>query len=110
MTVDDVLDHLLPEDWRTQDPDPTTTGGLRIPPSALPTRAGGREVVALRHRPPLPAEAAVPERYSRYRLDTPAGPQRRLRVELDTEAFGRASERLARFLGTGTYLLWQTSS
>ena len=34
VTVDDVLDHLLPEDWRTQDPDPTTTGGLRIPPSA----------------------------------------------------------------------------
>jgi uncharacterized membrane protein len=50
----------------------------------------------------------VPERSSRYRLDTPAGPQRRLRVELDTEAFGRAAERLARFLGTGTYLLWQT--
>jgi uncharacterized membrane protein len=50
----------------------------------------------------------VPERYSRYRLDTPAGPQRRLRIELDTEAFGRAAERLARFLGTGTYLLWQT--
>ena len=50
----------------------------------------------------------MPERYSRYRLDTPAGPQRRLRVELDTEAFGRAAERLARFLGTGTYLLWQT--
>jgi uncharacterized membrane protein len=50
----------------------------------------------------------VPERTSRYRLDTPAGPQRRLRVELDTEAFGRAAERLARFLGTGTYLLWQT--
>jgi hypothetical protein len=36
VTVDDVLDHLLPEDWRTQDPEPTTTGGLRIPPSALP--------------------------------------------------------------------------
>ena len=36
VTVDDVLDHLLPEDWRTQDPDPTTTGGLRVPPSALP--------------------------------------------------------------------------
>ncbi len=50
----------------------------------------------------------MPERYSRYRLDTPAGPQRRLRVDLDTEAFGRAAERLARFLGTGTYLLWQT--
>jgi uncharacterized membrane protein len=50
----------------------------------------------------------VPERSTRHRLDTPAGPQRRFRVELDTEYFGRLSERLARFLGTGTYLLWQT--
>jgi uncharacterized membrane protein len=50
----------------------------------------------------------VPERSVRNRLDTPAGPQRRLRFQLDTEAFGRLSERLARFLGTGTYLLWQT--
>ena len=50
----------------------------------------------------------MPERSTRYRLDTPAGPQRRLRVQLDTEYFGRLSERLARFLGTGTYLLWQT--
>jgi uncharacterized membrane protein len=50
----------------------------------------------------------VPERSARNRLDTPAGPQRRLRVQLDTEAFGRLSERLARFLGTGTYLFWQT--
>ena len=50
----------------------------------------------------------MPERSNRHRLDTPAGPQRRLRFELDTEAFGRVSEQLARFLGTGTYLLWQT--
>ena len=50
----------------------------------------------------------MPERSTRRRLDTPAGPQSRLRVNLDTEAFGRAAERLARFLGTGTYLLWQS--
>ena len=50
----------------------------------------------------------MPERSARNRLDTPAGPQRRLRFQFDTDAFGRASERLARFLGTGTYLLWQT--
>ena len=50
----------------------------------------------------------MPERSTRRRLDTPAGPQSRLRVNLDTEAFGRAAERLARFLGTGTYLLFQT--
>ena len=50
----------------------------------------------------------MPERSTRYRLDTPAGPQRRLRVQLDVEYFGRLAERLARFLGTGTYLLWQS--
>ena len=30
-----AADGLLPEDWRSQDPEPTTTGGLRIPESAL---------------------------------------------------------------------------
>ena len=50
----------------------------------------------------------MPERSSRRRLDQPAGPNRRFRVDVDVEAFGRLAERLARFLGTGTYLLWQT--
>lgn len=49
----------------------------------------------------------MPERTSR-RLDQPSGPGRRWRVDVDIEAFGRLAERLARFLGTGTYLLWQT--
>ncbi len=49
----------------------------------------------------------MPERTSR-RLDQPSGPGRRWRVDVDVEAFGRLAERLARFLGTGTYLLWQT--
>jgi uncharacterized membrane protein len=31
-----------------------------------------------------------------------------LSVEFDPEAFGRFSERLARFLGTGKFLFWQT--
>jgi len=51
---------------------------------------------------------AVPERSARRRLDQPVGPNRRFRVDVDVEAFGRVAERLARFLGTGTYLLWQT--
>ena len=44
VTVDDVLDHLLPEDWRTQDPEPATTGGLRIhaPAAPRPARGGTR--------------------------------------------------------------------
>jgi len=49
----------------------------------------------------------MPEPQSRRRLDQPRTPGR-LRVSLDREAFGRLAERLARFLGTGTFLFWQT--
>jgi len=49
----------------------------------------------------------MPELTTRRRLDQPRRP-RRLTVELDKDAFGRFSERLARFLGTGTFLFWQT--
>ncbi|WP_031468580.1 DUF1003 domain-containing protein [Sciscionella sediminilitoris] len=41
------------------------------------------------------------------RIDQPRTP-RRLAVSVDPEAFGRVSETLARFLGTGTFLFWQT--
>ena len=51
----------------------------------------------------------MPERSSSRRLDIPAGPQRRRpRTGFDAESFGRTAERLARFLGTSTYLFWQT--
>ena len=43
---------------------------------------------------------------SRRRLDQPRRPG--FRFSFDPEAFGRLSERLARFLGTGKYLFWQT--
>jgi uncharacterized membrane protein len=43
----------------------------------------------------------------RRRLDQPRT-EGRFRVSLDPEAFGRFSERLARFLGTGKFLFWQT--
>jgi uncharacterized membrane protein len=49
----------------------------------------------------------VPEPSARRRLDQPAG-TRRLRLSVDSEWFARVAERLARFLGTGTFLLWQT--
>ncbi|HWC81966.1 MAG TPA: DUF1003 domain-containing protein [Pseudonocardiaceae bacterium] len=51
----------------------------------------------------------MPELTARRRLDQPRRP-RRLTVSLDVdpEAFGRFSERLARFMGTGTFLFWQT--
>jgi uncharacterized membrane protein len=47
------------------------------------------------------------EPITRRRLDQPR-PPRRLRFNLDPEAFGRFSERLARFMGTGKFLFWQT--
>lgn len=44
---------------------------------------------------------------ARSRLDTPRT-SRRPRFNLDPEAVGKVSESIARFLGTGRYLLWQT--
>ena len=45
---------------------------------------------------------------ARQRLDTPRSSRRRLTFNVDPEAVGRFSESIARFLGTGRYLLWQT--
>jgi uncharacterized membrane protein len=50
----------------------------------------------------------MPEPHSRRRLDQPRQAGRRLSFDVDPEVFGRFSERLARFLGTGTFLFWQT--
>ncbi|WP_369261865.1 DUF1003 domain-containing protein [Streptomyces sp. R35] len=44
----------------------------------------------------------------RTRLDQPMPPRRRLVPEWDPEAFGRLSERIARFLGTGRFIVWMT--
>ncbi|MCW2522630.1 MAG: hypothetical protein JWO63_965 [Frankiales bacterium] len=44
----------------------------------------------------------------RERLDQPNLPRRGPRVSYDPEAFGRLTERVARFLGTGRYLLLQS--
>jgi uncharacterized membrane protein len=49
----------------------------------------------------------MPELSSRRRLDQPRRP-RRWTIDVDPEAFGRFSERLARFMGTGKFLFWQT--
>jgi uncharacterized membrane protein len=43
----------------------------------------------------------------RQRLDTPVT-SRRLSLSVDPETVGRVSESVARFLGTGRYLFWQT--
>ncbi|QHC25582.1 DUF1003 domain-containing protein [Streptomyces sp. GS7] len=48
-----------------------------------------------------------PER-RRVRLDLPRVPRRTLFPEYDPEAFGRMSEKIARFLGTGRFIVWMT--
>ncbi|GGR68671.1 membrane protein [Streptomyces aureoverticillatus] len=45
---------------------------------------------------------------SRFRLDQPRAPRRKLLPDYDPEAFGRLSERIARFLGTGRFIVWMT--
>ncbi|MFE7467622.1 DUF1003 domain-containing protein [Streptomyces sp. NPDC057499] len=47
-------------------------------------------------------------RTPRVRLDQPKPPRRRLVPDYDPEAFGRLSERIARFLGTGRFIVWMT--
>ena len=44
---------------------------------------------------------------TRRRLDQPKS-GRRFNLDIDPETFGRLSENLARFIGTGTFLFWQT--
>lgn len=64
-----------------------------------PERETGRE------RTPAGATATT---RPRARLDQPRPPRRRILPEWDPEAFGRLSERIARFLGTGRFLVWMT--
>jgi uncharacterized membrane protein len=45
---------------------------------------------------------------SRVRLDQPRVPRRSLLPEYDPDAFGRLSEKIARFLGTGRFIVWMT--
>ncbi|MEV0111773.1 DUF1003 domain-containing protein [Streptomyces sp. NPDC050844] len=47
-------------------------------------------------------------RPARFRLDLPRPRRRKLLPEYDPEAFGRLSERIARFLGTGRFIVWMT--
>lgn len=47
-------------------------------------------------------------RPARFRLDLPRPPRRKLLPDYDPEAFGRMSERIARFLGTGRFIVWMT--
>ncbi|CAM5423016.1 DUF1003 domain-containing protein [Streptomyces purpurascens] len=62
----------------------------------------------LRERTPAGATAASRPRATR--LDQPGVPKHRFLPEYDPEAFGRMSERIARFLGTGRFLVWMTAA
>jgi len=66
-----------------------------------------RERVPSGARERTPAGATATSR-PRARLDQPRPPRRRLLPEWDPEAFGRLSERIARFLGTGRFIVWMT--
>ena len=44
----------------------------------------------------------------KYSLDTPRETRRNLRPHIDAEAFGRLSEKFARFLGTAGFLVYMT--
>jgi uncharacterized membrane protein len=48
-------------------------------------------------------------REARARLDTPRDPRRVPRPTYDPESFGRFSERIARFIGTGRFLVYMTA-
>jgi uncharacterized membrane protein len=65
-----------------------------------PEREGTRERVV--------SGATATTRAPRARLDQPRPPRRRILPEWDPDAFGRFSERIARFIGTGRFLVWMT--
>jgi uncharacterized membrane protein len=60
-----------------------------------------------RERTRQPAGATATGR-PRVRLDQPRSPRRSLLPSYDPEAFGNLSERIARFLGTGRFIVWMT--
>ncbi|MEV6651317.1 DUF1003 domain-containing protein [Streptomyces sp. NPDC051219] len=47
-------------------------------------------------------------RTPRVRLDQPRAPRRSVWPEYDPESFARFSEKIARFLGTGRFIVWMT--
>ncbi|KUO17073.1 DUF1003 domain-containing protein [Streptomyces dysideae] len=65
-----------------------------------------RETTGTRGRVASGATAATRTRIPR--LDQPRPPRRRILPEYDPEAFGRLSERIARFIGTGRFLVGMT--
>ena len=85
VTVDDLLDHMLPENWRDQ--------AVRRGPARGP-------VVAVAERRPRRARASTPRA-------RPAAPLVR-RPAYDADAFGVFAEQFARFMGTAQFLIYMT--
>ena len=50
----------------------------------------------------------MPDNFNRTDLDTPVVVPRRKVFSYNDDAVGQGAERVARFLGTGQYLMWQT--
>ncbi|WTA75587.1 DUF1003 domain-containing protein [Streptomyces sp. NBC_00838] len=63
---------------------------------------------AARERGLAATGASAVARGPRGRLDQPRAPRRRLLPDYDPEAFARLSERIARFLGTGRFIVLMT--
>ncbi|MFI8101910.1 DUF1003 domain-containing protein [Streptomyces sp. NPDC086023] len=59
-------------------------------------------------RPDRPEKQGGTSSRPRVRLDLPKAPRLSLLPEYDPEAFGRFSEKIARFLGTGRFIVWMT--
>ncbi|MGW1543908.1 DUF1003 domain-containing protein [Streptomyces sp. NPDC002309] len=72
-----------------------------------PEREVRREAGRESGRERVPAGATASTR-SRTRLDQPRPRRPRIMPEWDPEAFGKLSERVARFIGTGRFLVWMT--
>ena len=73
-------------------------------PGRRPGRRRQRPAAQRRHEP---RGRHVADTRARRRLDQPRS-GRRFSFDIDPETFGRFSESLARFMGTGTFLFWQT--
>ena len=101
VTVDDLLDHLLPEGWRDRKTGSAEPVIARRKHEKRPRRGADKRQ----------AEKTRPEasRESR-RLDTPRDLRRsRLRrPSVNTDAFGVFAEQFARFMGTAAFLIYMT--
>jgi uncharacterized membrane protein len=84
----------------------TSGAGSRVPGTGSRASGAGFRASGSGPGPSLTGSSAMTR--TRGRLDQPKEPRRQLLPEYDPEAFGRFSERIARFLGTGRFIVWMT--